>query len=299
MKEGFFLKAKQRSLLFKLVVCEGIGNIGILKVLRFLIEYPNTERLSKEEIIQIANITTYYERFLSSWDEWTNQEEKLFSYEKEHQFITILDPIFPNYLKQIYNCPAVLFYQGNIELLTKDSLAFVGSRKVSASGISMVRQLVPKIIKENLVIVSGLAKGIDSISHQVAIQCHGATIGVIGTGLNVFYPKETAGLQQKMMQEQLVISEYPNNIGPKKYHFPMRNRIIAGLSLGTCVIEAKENSGSLITAQAALEYGREVFVVPGDVPANRSNGCHHLIQQGAKCTICAQDILEEINFFRT
>lgn len=299
MKEGFFLNAKHRSLLFKLVVCEGIGNIGILKVLKFLIKYPNTERLSKEEIMQIANITTYYERFLSSWDYWTDQEEELKSYEKEHQFITILDSVFPMNLKQIYNCPAILFYQGNIELLNKKSLSFVGSRQASASGVAMVRHLIPKIIAEDLVIVSGLAKGIDSISHQVAIQCQGATIGVIGTGLNVFYPKETASLQQKMMQEQLVISEYPNNVGPKKHHFPMRNRIIAGLSLGTCVIEARESSGSLITAQAALEYGREVFVVPGDVLANRSNGCHYLIQQGAKCTICSQDILEEINFFPT
>lgn len=299
MKEGFFLKTKQRSLLFKLFVCEGIGNIGILKVLKFLTEYPNTERLSKEEIIRIANITTYCERFLSSWDAWTKQEEKLNLYEKEHQFITILDPMFPNYLKQIYNCPAVLFYQGKLDLLTRNALSFVGSRQASGSGIAMVRKLVPQLIAENFVIVSGLAKGIDSVSHQVAIQCHGGTIGVIGTGLNVFYPKETAYLQKKMIQEQLVISEYPNNVGAKRHHFPMRNRIIAGLSLGTCVIEARENSGSLITANAALEYGREVFVVPGDVPSCRSNGCHRLIQQGAKCIISAQDILEEIKFFRT
>ena len=292
------MNEKQRSLLFKLIVCEGIGNMGILKIVKFLNEYPNIEKLSKEEIIQIANITTYVNRFISSWEQLNHQEEKLFLYEQEHQFITIVDSFFPNSLRQIYNCPAILFYQGNIELLTKDSISFVGARNASPSGVSMVRRLIPNVANNDLVIVSGLAKGIDSISHQVCIQTNGKTIGVIGTGLNVFYPRESTEIQKKMMEEQLVISEYPNNIGPKKHHFPMRNRIIAGLSLGTCVIEATENSGSLITAQAALEYGREVFAVPGDVSANRSNGCHHLIQLGAKCTICAQDILDEIQFSR-
>lgn len=291
------MEEKQRNLLFKLTVCHGIGNLGILKVLDFSMRYNNSTDFTKAEIIQIAGITTYQKLFSESWDIWTNDSDKLKKYQDEHQFITLLDPIYPYYLKQIYNCPVILFYQGNIELLEKNCLAFIGARAASVYGINVVRKLIPEIVNNNLTIVSGLAKGIDSVSHQIAMQNGGNTIGVIGTGLDICYPKETAHIQRKMMTEQLVISEYPNGTGPRRYHFPMRNRIIAGMSLGTCVVEARQKSGSLITAQAALEYGREVFAVPGNLFSTQSDGCHDLIQEGAKCTICPQDILEEIQIF--
>lgn len=291
------MEEKQRDLLFKLTVCNGIGNLGILKVLDFSMKYNNSANFSKEEIIQIAGITTYQKMFSESWDRWSHDSEKLTEYQQRHTFITILDSIYPYYLKQIYNCPVLLFYKGNIKLLEENCLSFIGARAASVYGINVVRQLIPEMISNNLTIVSGLAKGIDSISHQVTMHHGGHTIGVIGTGLDCCYPKETAHIQRKMMEEQLVISEYPNGTGPRKYHFPMRNRIIAGLSLGTCVIEARQKSGSLITAQAALEYGREVFAVPGNLFESKSEGCHRLIQEGAKCTICSQDILEEIQHF--
>lgn len=296
MKEGFLME-EQRNLLFKLAVCNGIGNLGMLKVLDFSMKYNNCTDFSKGEIIQIAGITSYQKLFLESWDYWTKEPEKLAQYQLEHTFITILDPGYPYYLKQIYNCPVLLFYKGNIELLKNNCLSFIGARAASVYGINVVRQLIPDMIKNGFTIVSGLAKGIDSVSHQVAMQHGGNTIGVIGTGLDICYPAETAHIQRKMMTEQLVVSEYPNGVGPKKYHFPMRNRIIAGMSLGTCVIEARKKSGSLITAQAALEYGREVFAVPGNLFEAQSDGCHGLIQEGAKCTTCPQDILEEIQLF--
>ncbi|MBO0468413.1 DNA-processing protein DprA [Enterococcus plantarum] len=291
------MEEKQQALLFKLAICNGIGNLGMLKVLDFSMRYNNSTDFSKEEIIQIAGITTYQKLFSESWDFWSKDPEKLAVYQHSHRFITILDPIYPYYLKQIYNCPVILFYKGNIELLKQNCLSFIGARAASVYGINVVRQLIPEIVSNNLTIVSGLAKGIDSVSHQITMQHGGNTIGVIGTGVDSCYPKETAHIQRKMMEEQLVISEYPNGTGPRKYHFPMRNRIIAGMSLGTCVIEARKKSGSLITAQAALEYGREVFAVPGNVFDSQSDGCHGLIQDGAKCTICPQDILEEIQFF--
>ncbi|WP_375179562.1 DNA-processing protein DprA [Enterococcus rotai] len=291
------MEAKQRELLFKLTVCNGIGNLGMLKVLDFSMKYNNSTDFSKEEIIQIAGITTYQKLFSESWDHWSNNSEKLQEYYDAHSFITILDPTYPEYLKQIYNCPVLLFYKGNIKLLQKKCISFIGARAASVYGINVVRQLIPEMVRHDLTIVSGLAKGIDSVSHQVTMQQGGNTIGVIGTGLDSCYPKETAHIQRKMMDEQLVISEYPNGTGPRKYHFPMRNRIIAGMSLGTCVIEARKKSGTLITAQAALEYGREVFAVPGNLFDAHSDGCHGLIQDGAKCTICPQDILEEIQLF--
>lgn len=291
------MDVRQRTLLFKLTVCNGIGNLGILKVLDFSMKYNDCTDLTKEEIIQIAGITTYQKLFSDSWDYWTTNPDKLKKYQSQHRFITILDPNYPYHLKQIYNCPVVLFYKGDIKLLKKNCLSFIGARAASIYGINVVRKLLREIICNELTIVSGLAKGIDSVSHQVTMQNGGNTIGVIGTGLDICYPKETAHIQRKMMEEQLVISEYPNGAGPRKYHFPMRNRIIAGMSLGTCVIEARKKSGSLITAQAALEYGREVFAVPGNLFDTQSDGCHRLIQEGAKCTICPQDILEEIQLF--
>ena len=291
------MENEQRNLFFKLAICKGIGNLGMLKVLDFSMKYGNSTDFSKEEIIQIAGITTYQKLFSESWDYWTAHSEKLKEYQENHTFITILDSNYPYYLKQIYNCPVLLFYKGNIQLLKNNCLSFIGARSASVYGINVVRQLVPEMVKHELTIVSGLAKGIDSVSHQVTMQHGGNTIGVIGTGLDICYPKETAHFQRMMMEQQLVLSEYPNGTGPRKYHFPMRNRIIAGMSLGTCVIEARKQSGSLITAQAALEYGREVFAVPGNLFDSQSDGCHGLIQDGAKCTICPQDILEEIQFF--
>ncbi|MTD38882.1 DNA-protecting protein DprA [Erwinia sp. CPCC 100877] len=290
------MELTQRDLLFKLAVCEGIGNLGMLKVLDFSLAYHDTVDFSKEEIIQIAGIATYQKQFCTSWDYWTANDDKLQKYQEQHQFIMVTDAIYPMYLKQIYNCPALLFYKGNLEHLADNCLAMIGARAASVYGIQVVREFVP-VLADRLTIVSGLAKGIDSISHQMTMQNDGKTIGVIGTGLDICYPKETAHVQREMMKTQLVISEYPNGIGPRKYHFPMRNRIIAGIARGTCVIEAKKNSGSLITAQAALDYGREVFAVPGNVLHTHSEGCHNLIQEGAKCTIQPQDILEEIHFF--
>jgi DNA processing protein len=296
VKEGFFMELTQRDLLFKLAVCEGIGNLGMLKVLDFSLAYHDTTNFSKEEIIHIAGITTYQKQFCTSWDYWTANDEKLQNYQAQHQFILVTDAVYPAYLKQIYNCPALLFYKGKIDYLAEPCLAMIGARSASVYGIQVVREFIPALAKQ-LTIVSGLAKGIDSISHQITMQNGGKTIGVIGTGLDICYPKETAHVQREMMEKQLVISEYPNGVGPRKYHFPMRNRIIAGITLGTCVIEARKNSGSLITAQAALDYGREVFAVPGNVLQAHAKGCHNLIQEGAKCTIRPQDILEEIQFF--
>ncbi|MHC5217575.1 DNA-processing protein DprA [Enterococcus sp. LJL128] len=285
-----------RELLFRLVNCQGIGNIGILKILSFIIEndYVN---LSKNELLQIAEIKKYAPQFLASWERLNQLGEKVKQFQSEHQFLTILDAQFPVLLKEIYNCPAVLFYKGNINLLQEKALAVVGARDASAYGIKVVREFIPPIAAAGWVIVSGLAKGIDSKSHEAAMNHEGKTIGVVGTGLDCCYPKETAVLHRRMAEEQLIISEYPNGTPPRKHHFPMRNRIIAGLARGTCLIEARKNSGSLITAQSALEYGREVFVVPGNIFLPHSEGCHTLLYEGANSVFSPEDILNEMRFF--
>ena len=287
------LEILQRQLLFKLAVCQGIGNLGILKVLQEAVAQKRVD-FSSTEIIRIAEIKKYRKLFEQSWLHHTIHSEALYIRQCQHQFMTILDAVYPKLLREIYNPPAILFYRGNLQLLSRRKIGIVGARYATSYGLRVTEALVPKIVKEGFTIVSGLAKGIDSRSHEMAIQNGGQTIGILGTGLDVYYPYEKKELQQTMKQNQLVLTEYVNGSGPKKYHFPARNRIIAGLSLGVCVMEARKNSGSLITAQAAMDYGREVFAVPGSIFQSFSTGCHELIQDGAKCVQTIDDICEEL-----
>ncbi len=206
-----------------------------------------------------------------------------------------MDDIYPWDLSEIYNPPALLFYQGNIDLLELPKVAVVGSRDSSKLG----NQSVQKIIKElnnELIIVSGLARGIDTAAHMAALQNGGRTIAVIGTGLDVFYPKANKKLQSYIGKNHLVLSEYGPGEQPLKFHFPERNRIIAGLCRGVIVAEAKMRSGSLITCERAMEEGRDVFAIPGSILDGKSDGCHHLIQEGAKCIMSGSDVLSEFDF---
>ena len=209
--------------------------------------------------------------------------------------ITIFDDDYPDRLKTIYQPPWMLFARGNLSLLKqKESLAVVGSRNATAYGIGAIDYLFPSLIDKNVLIVSGLAKGIDAHAHKAAIKLGGKTIGVIAGGFHNLYPKENIKLVEYMMEKQLVLSEYPPATMPAKWQFPMRNRIISGLSEGTLVVEARKKSGSLITADFALNEGRDVFAVPGSILSPDSDGGHYLIQQGAKLVKSSEDILEEL-----
>lgn len=205
---------------------------------------------------------------------------------------SILDEVYPQNLKQIYNPPVLLFYQGDLNLLREERLALVGSRKASKAGIAAVNKIVGEL-DNRFVIVSGLARGVDTAAHISALKNGGQTIAVIGTGLDITYPRENAKLQDYLGRNQLVLTEYEPGQAPLKYHFPDRNRIIAGLSQGIVVAEAKLRSGSLITCERALEEGRDVFALPGSILDSQSEGCHWLIREGAKCISSGQDILTE------
>jgi DNA processing protein len=218
--------------------------------------------------------------------------DNLWSLFNKYPSFSILDEVYPNQLAEIYDAPILLYYAGNLELLTHHYLGFVGSRDTSLNGIQSVQSIV-KNIAPHFGVISGLAKGIDTTSHLAAIKANLPTIAVIGSGLDISYPRENRDLQNYLMTHQLVLSEYPPGQAPLRYHFPMRNRIIAGLSRGIVVTEAKLQSGSLITCERAMEEGRDVFAIPGSILDGRSNGCHHLIQQGAKLVFRAEDILEE------
>ncbi|MGV3087680.1 DNA-protecting protein DprA [Streptococcus suis] len=208
---------------------------------------------------------------------------------------SILDDIYPLALKEIYNPPVLLFYQGDLDLLDKPKLGVVGTRNASKNGIQSVQKII-KELQNRYVIVSGLARGIDTAAHIASLKNGGQTIAVIGTGLDVQYPKENKDLQSYIDKHHLVLTEYGPGEQPLKFHFPERNRIIAGLVGGLVVCEAKMRSGSLITCERALEEGREIFAIPGSILDGKSDGCHHLIQEGAKCVTSGLDIISDYQF---
>jgi DNA processing protein len=231
---------------------------------------------------------------LSSESELIREQIKQYD-TNEISVITIFDKEYPTILKEIYQPPWALFAKGDISLLQREpKLAVVGSREATQYGKNAIRLLFPHLIEKGVVIVSGLAKGIDALAHECTINNGGSTIAVIAGGFYHIYPKENLVLAMKLMKSHLVLSEYPPDVKPIKWHFPMRNRIISGLSKGTLIIEAKRKSGSLITANYAVNEGREVFSLPGSIFNPYSNGTNDLIQQGAKLVTSAEDILEEL-----
>lgn len=200
---------------------------------------------------------------------------------------------YPPLLRQIADPPLVLYVKGDVKVLSRHSLAVVGSRRPSTYGLQVARRLARDLAERNLVITSGLARGIDSAAHHGALEGKGKTIAVQGRGMDGIYPAENRKLAERIAESGAVISEFPLGTGPTPENFPIRNRIISGLSLGVMVVEASEYSGSLITARLATEQNREVFAVPGNITTAQSFGPNHLIKQGAKLVDEWMDIVEE------
>jgi len=203
------------------------------------------------------------------------------------------DPRFPVVLTAISDLPPVLWYQGEVQAMDRPAVAIVGSRAASAVAIQTAARLGADVAALGFTVVSGLARGVDSAAHRGALET-GRTIAVLGSGLDRIYPPEHAPLAQQVARTGLVLSEYPPGTPPLPHHFPMRNRLISGLSLGVVVIEASEKSGSLITAACALEQGREVMAVPGNVLSGRNRGGHALLRDGAKIVETADDVVGEL-----
>ncbi|OLC93511.1 MAG: DNA protecting protein DprA [Acidobacteria bacterium 13_1_40CM_4_58_4] len=204
------------------------------------------------------------------------------------------EPEYPQTLLQIYDPPVLLYVRGDLQVLNLPSLSIVGTRKPTLYGTQMAQRLGRDLAARGLVIVSGLARGIDAIGHQGAMDAHGRAIGILGTGIDVCYPKENKKLYEKVLERGAIISELPLRTHPAPENFPVRNRIVAGLPLGVVVVEGAQYSGSLITARLAMEFGREVFGVPGNVTQPVSFAPNQLIKQGAKLVTCAEDVIEEL-----
>jgi DNA processing protein len=249
---------------------------------------PGELRRAGLESATVRAIETWRSRL--SLDE---EMEKLESYGV--QVFTYKDEAYPSRLKEIYDYPPVLYVRGEFAAQDEWCLAVVGTRRATVYGRQVAEEMVAALAQSNITIVSGLARGIDSVAHHAALEAGGRSIAVFACGLDTVYPGENAQLARRIMQQGALVSEYPLGTRPRADNFPRRNRIMSGLSLGVLVIEADENSGAMITAQMALEQNREVFAIPGSILSPGSRGTNRLIQEGAKLVLGYTDILEELN----
>jgi DNA processing protein len=211
-----------------------------------------------------------------------------------HHFLPIGSPKYPALLADLPDAPLGLFVRGNPDVLSLPQLAIVGSRNPTSAGDDNAKQFAAHLARSGLAITSGLAIGIDAAAHRGALDAGGVTIGVCGTGLDIDYPRANAGLAAQIASSGALVSEFPLGTPATKSNFPRRNRIISGLSLGTLVVEAAVQSGSLITARLAADQGREVFAIPGSIHNPLARGCHRLLRQGAKLVENADDIFTEL-----
>jgi DNA processing protein len=201
---------------------------------------------------------------------------------------------YPQRLLQIYDPPVMLYVRGDSQILNLPSISIVGTRKPTLYGTQLAERLGRDLAARGLVIVSGMARGIDAIGHRGAMAANGRAIGVLGTGIDICYPKENKKLYEKVLERGAIIGEFPLGTHPAPENFPVRNRIVAGMPLGVIVVEGAQYSGSLITARLAMEFGREVFGVPGNVTQPASFAPNQLIKQGAKLVAGAEDVIEEL-----
>jgi DNA processing protein len=235
--------------------------------------------------------------FLASPDEAAIDADLAWLESSGAQLVPVTSDRYPALLARISRGPPVLYVLGDTAALSSPQLAMVGSRSPTASGRSTARDFGSFLARAGITITSGLALGIDAASHEGALQGNGLTVAVCGCGLDVVYPRQNASLAKRIREHGALVSEFPPRTAPLPAHFPQRNRIISGLSFGTLVVEAARHSGSLITAQHALEQGREVFAIPGSIHNPLSRGCHELIREGAKLVETAADVLSEIGNF--
>lgn len=277
--------------LLKLHLCK-LDLKNELRVVRYMLSFERCP--SKDELFLLLKLGQTQKNDLWNALQSKQLSQKIQQNLKVSHFLTILDKRYPSQLQEIYSPPVVLFYQGDLELLdSKKLLGVVGARQCSSYALQALTQLLPNVIQQKLILVSGLAKGVDGLSHQLALKHHGKTIAVIGNGLDISYPSCNRALQTQIAHAGLLLSEYPLESRPLKYHFPLRNRIIAGLCQTVLVVEARHHSGSLITANLALQENRNVLALPGRINDIYSTGCNELIAAGAKPVLNSNDILEE------
>jgi DNA processing protein len=281
-----------------LLILNGIPGLGNERI-KALVEYfggaKNVLTATEAQLIASHILTSKMTQTVHQFSKDTFLKNENTLIRKNHvQVITYLDELYPASLKEIADAPVLLYVKGDPNCLSKPCIGLVGSREATLYGLSVARQFASELAEQGIVVVSGLARGIDTASHRGALMARGLTAAVLGSGLEHVYPSENKGLLEEIAKNGIVVSEFPMQSVPQAFHFPKRNRIISGLSQGIVVIEAAEKSGALITADFALEQGREVFAVPGKIDSISSKGVNGLIKQGAKLVTDVKEIIEEL-----
>lgn len=276
---------------------EGLGCIRKNKLLEIYKTPENIWNLSFEEITNLDGfgekiaLEILSEKYRKDLDKYMEYMDK-----NKINIINIYDNEYPKLLRNIYDAPTSLYVKGNTGILNNKSISIIGCRDYSNYGKELGIKFAYELSKKGFCIVSGMAKGIDGVAHIGCLKAGGKTIAILGGGLDKIYPEENIGLANEIIKRGgTIVSEYVIGTKAQKMNFPARNRIISGLSRGVLVVEAKEKSGTLITVDFALEQGKDVFVVPGNITSIRSIGTNELIKQGAKCVTNIEDILNEIN----
>ncbi|MCK9572127.1 MAG: DNA-processing protein DprA [Candidatus Omnitrophica bacterium] len=273
-----------------------IGNLGSVKLSRLLEYFSKPEDIFKSGVSSLSRLGISAETAckIISFDPAAIDAEISSAEKIGLKIVTLFDKLYPKNLLNISACPLVLYCLGDFLEQDNCAVAIVGSRRASIYGLNCASKFAGELAAKGVVVVSGLARGIDTYAHRGALKAGGRTLAVLGSGFNQLYPPENRKLAEEISYQGVVISEFPLNTLPLPQNFPRRNRLISGLSLGVLVVEAAKNSGALITADFALEQNRDVFALPGKIDSFTSTGVNLLIQQGAKLVTCCDDILEEL-----
>ena len=280
-----------------LSMINGIGPAKYQKIIQIFQVYEDILSNSNPELYKDCGLTDKQVSAILKFDRWEKIDQILETADKKEIVIICLGQDgYPEQLTNIYSPPITLYIKGDTQSLSRPSVAIVGSRTPTAYGRSMSRKIASGLASRGLIIVSGLAWGIDSEAHQAAIDAGGATVAVFGSGIDIVYPKEHRKLANDIQNNGCLLSEFPFGTIPERHNFPRRNRLISGLSQAVVVIEAAEKSGALVTANLALEQGRDVFAVPGQADNPKSSGAINLIKQGAAVATSHEDILESLGW---
>jgi DNA processing protein len=286
-----------REALIALNLIEHVGPVRARLLLEHFGDAPNILAASKTELLRVRNIGDETAAAIAGWE---NSADLAGELRRIQEFgcraVIQSDDEYPASLRQIYDPPLVLYVKGRLTAKDKNAVALVGSRMTTHYGIETARKLAYQLAYVGVTVVSGGARGIDTAAHQGALAAKGRTLCVLGTGINIVFPPENKDLYERIAASGAVITQFPFNRNGDRQSFAIRNRIVAGMTLGTVVVEADLNSGALITSNFATEYGRQVFAVPGRIDSPRSKGCHDLIKKGAKLCEGAEDILSEFEY---
>ncbi len=286
-----------REALIALNMVDHVGPVRLRQLLDFFGEPATVLSASRDQLLRVRGIGEDTAQAITSWRTDVDLDGELQRIESFGCHVVIqADPEYPELLRQIYDPPFILYVKGKLLPGDKNSIAIVGSRMTTHYGVETARKLAYQLAYLGVTVVSGGARGIDTAAHQGALAAKGRTIAVLGTGINLVFPSENADLYERMAASGALVTQFPFNRPGDRQTFPIRNRIVAGMTLGTVVVEANLTSGALITSNLANEYGRQVFAVPGRIDSPRSKGCHDLIKKGAKLCEGAEDILSEFEY---